>query len=484
MSIALEKSLWSSKLAVAATGGVSLVDWYADGVTINSRDVVPGDLFIAIKGPKFDGHDFVTDALAAGASAAVVDHRPNLLRNETPLLEVSDTKLALESLAVASRQRSAAKIIAVTGSVGKTSIKEALHLVLREQATCSVSLGNLNNHWGVPLSLSRMSANTDFGVFEIGMNNPGEITPLSKMVRPHIVIITNVELVHSEYFESLESIADAKAEIFIGLEDCGICILNRDNKQFDRLQNAALRAGAKNIISFGMHAEAQARSVNIITDYEGSNVDAIIGGREFSYRVGVPGIHWAINSLSVLAAVDAAGGDVGRAAMNLSSIRGLKGRGQTHSIPFDGGRFIVIDESYNASPVSMRAAIKVLGKMSPKGKGRRIAVLGDMLELGSETPAHHEAIAHSLIMEGIDLVFTTGKYMEILYNALPSRMRGGSAPTPPVLLNQVKNSVRSDDIIIIKGSAGSNTGFIVEALLNLREPSEDHPKNNHLTVNG
>ena len=226
------------------------MDWCADGVSINSRDINPGDLFVAIKGPKYDGHDFVINALDAGAIAAVVDHRPDLIGSKTPLLEVSNTKLALENLARAARQRSAAKIIAVTGSVGKTSIKEALHLVLQKQGACTVSWGNLNNHWGVPLSLSRMSANNNFGVFEIGMNHPGEITPLTKMVRPHIVIITNVELVHSGNFDSIESIADAKAEIFVGIEEGGICILNRDNEQFDRLQKAALMAGVKNIISF------------------------------------------------------------------------------------------------------------------------------------------------------------------------------------------------------------------------------------------
>jgi UDP-N-acetylmuramoyl-tripeptide--D-alanyl-D-alanine ligase len=484
MNSFLQPSLWSSKSAAAATGGICLVDWRADGVTINSRDVNPGDLFVAIKGPRFDGHDFVKDALAAGASAAVVDHRPDLLGIDAPILEVADTKLALEELAIASRQRSKAKIIAVTGSVGKTSLKEALSVVLNEQAACTVSWGNLNNHLGVPLSLSRMSANTDFGVFEIGMNHPGEIVPLTKMVRPHIVIITNVELVHAEHFESLESIADAKAEILVGLEDGGICILNRDNDQFDRLHSAALSAGVKTIVSFGMHAEAQARSLKISTDCEGSNVDAIIGGKEISYRIGNPGMHWVVNSLSVLATVDAAGGDVGKAAVDLSGIGGLKGRGRVHSIAFAGGSFVVIDESYNASPVSMRAAIKVLGQMLPKGRGRRIAVLGDMLELGGKAAAHHETLAHSLIEESIDLVFSAGPNMEILYNVLPSHMRGASEATSNALLDIVLSSIQPGDVIVVKGSAGSNTSFIVDALLDMGEPCKGDSNNHELTVNG
>jgi UDP-N-acetylmuramoyl-tripeptide--D-alanyl-D-alanine ligase len=480
----LEQSLWSSKSAAAATGGVCLVDWCADGVAINSKDVNPGDLFVAIKGPKFDGHDFVKDAFSAGASAAVVDHWPDLLGRDAPILEVTDTKLALEELACASRQRSNAKIIAVTGSVGKTSLKEALYLVLNEQGSCAVSLGNLNNHWGVPLSLSRMPANSEFGVFEIGMNHPGEITPLTKMVKPHIVIITNVELVHAEYFESLVNIADAKAEILVGLENNGICILNRDNDQFDRLHKAALSAGINTIVSFGMHAEAQARSISIKADCEGSNVDAIIGGKEFSYRIGNPGMHWVINSLSVLAAVDAAGGDVAKAAADLSNMKGLKGRGRVHSIDFAGGILVVVDESYNASPVSMRAAIKVLGKMLPEGRGRRIAVLGDMLELGSKTAAHHETLAHFLIKERVDLVFAAGPNMEILYNVLPSQMRGGLASNTKVLLDIVLSSIQPGDVIVVKGSAGSNTGFIVDALIDIGKPCEEVSKNHERTVNG
>jgi UDP-N-acetylmuramoyl-tripeptide--D-alanyl-D-alanine ligase len=304
------------------------------------------------------------------------------------------------------------------------------------------------------------------------------------MVRPHIAVITNVELVHVENFESIESIADAKAEILAGLEEGGVCILNRDNGQFDRLYSAALSAGVRNTFSFGIHAEAYARPVNILADYAGSDVDALIGGKELSYRIGNPGKHWVMNSLAVLATVDAAGGDVAQAALALASMRGLKGRGQVHSVSITGGSFVVIDESYNASPVSMRAAINVLGKMLPKGRGRRIAVLGDMLELGVKSAACHEALACSLIAESIDLVFTTGPFMGALCNILPQPMRGGSASTSQGLLDIVLDSIRPGDVIVVKGSAGSNTDTIVEALLDMGEPDEDGPDNHKRAANG
>ena len=484
MSSSVETHLWTSGSAIMATGGRCGVDWRADGITINSREVNSGDLFVAIKGPRFDGHDFTADALAAGASAAVVDRRPDTLGDEAPLLEVLDTTKALEDLGRAARERTAAKIIAVTGSVGKTGTKEALRFVLEDQAPSVASLGSFNNHWGVPLSLSRMPADSAFGVFEIGMNHPGEITPLTKMVRPHVAVITNVEQVHSEHFDSLEAIADAKAEIFTGLVEGGVGVLNRDNDQFDRLYAAALSAGAKTIIGFGVHAQAQVRAIDIRTDCEGSDVMAVINGREISYRLGVPGRHWVMNSLAVLAAVDAAEGDVDAAAKELAGMCGLKGRGRRHSVAIPGGNFIVIDESYNASPVSMQATIEVLGRMQPEGQGRRIAVLGDMLELGDQSATHHAALADFLIAEKIDLVFAAGQYMDALWDVLPESLRGGSAPTTQGLLDQVLGAVRPGDVLVVKGSAGSNTGPIVAALLDLGEPYEDDPDNHNHVVNG
>ncbi|NQV82234.1 MAG: UDP-N-acetylmuramoylalanyl-D-glutamyl-2,6-diaminopimelate--D-alanyl-D-alanine ligase [Rhodospirillales bacterium] len=467
MNPSAETHLWTSETAIAATRGCGAPDWRADGVTIDSRDVISGDLFIAIKGPRFDGHQFTADALAAGAVCAVVDHRPGALGAEAPLLEVNDTMTALEDLGRAARARTAAKVIAVTGSVGKTGTKEALRFVLEDQAPSMASRGSFNNHWGVPLSLSRMPADTAFGVFEIGMNHPGEITPLTKMVRPDVAIITNVENVHSAYFDSIEAIADAKAEIFAGLNDGGVAILNRDNDQYDRLKVAAGRAGVKSIVGFGVHPQAQARAIDIRADSEGSDINAVICGHEIHYRLGQPGRHWVMNSLAVLAAVDAVGGDVGRAAAELAGMHGLKGRGQRHTVTLPGGDFVVIDESYNASPASMRAALEVLGQMQPAGKGRRIAVLGDMLELGEQSGARHAELAKTLIAEKIDLVFTAGKYMDALWSDLSESMRGGCAPTSEGVLAQVTGAVRPGDVIVVKGSARSNTGPIVEALLAL-----------------
>ena len=484
MNPSVQTHLWTSESAIMATDGHGRADWRADGVTINSREVNSGDLFVAIKGPRFDGHDFTADALAAGASAAVVDHRPDAIGDDAPLLEVDDTTKALEDLGCAARKRTAAKVIAVTGSVGKTGTKEALRFVLEDQAPCVASRGSFNNHWGVPLSLSRMPADTAFGVFEIGMNHPGEIAPLTKMVQPHVAVITNVELVHSAHFDSMEAIADAKAEIFTGLMKGGVGVLNRDNDQYDRLYAAAQSAGVKNVVGFGEHAEAQVRAIDIRADCEGSDVDAVIDGKEISYRIGVPGRHWVMNSLAVLAAAGAAGGDVARAAEELAGMCGLKGRGRRHSIAIPGGSFIVIDESYNASPVSMKATIEVLGRMRPEGRGRRIAVLGDMLELGDQSSDHHAALADFLIAEKIDLVFTAGQYMDALWNVLPEPIRGGAAPATQGLLGLVTDAVRPGDVIVVKGSAGSNTGPIVEALLDLGEPYEDDPDNHKHVVNG
>ncbi|MBC8338136.1 MAG: UDP-N-acetylmuramoylalanyl-D-glutamyl-2,6-diaminopimelate--D-alanyl-D-alanine ligase [Rhodospirillales bacterium] len=469
MSPSVETHLWSSESAVLATGGHcppgSPEDWRADGVTIDSRDVQIGDLFIAIKGPSFDGHDFAADALAAGAVCAVVDHKPETLPAGAPLLEVVDTMMALEDLGRAARSRTDARIIAVTGSVGKTGTKEALRFVLEDQAPCVASRGSFNNHWGVPLSLSRMPADTAYGVFEIGMNHPGEITPLVDMVRPHVAVITNVESVHSAYFDSIEAIADAKAEIFSGLSEDGIAVLNRDNALFARLNAAAQAAGVKTVIGFGEHAEAQARAFDIRTDAEGSDVEAVICGKDIRYRLAQPGRHWVLNSLAVLAAVDAAGGDVPAAAAELAGLGGLKGRGRRHTVNVSGGSFTVIDESYNASPASMRATLQVLGQSQPTGQGRRIAVLGDMLELGEQSAEHHAALADILIAEKIDLVFAAGPFMEALWKALPKPLHGGYAATSQEVMALVVDAVRPGDVLVVKGSAGSRIGPIVEALI-------------------
>ena len=484
MNPAVETYLWTTASALAATDGIAAGEWRADGVSIDSRTTNPGDLFVAIRGPRFDGHDFAADAFAAGAAAAVVERRPDAVSGDAPLLEVKDTTRALEDLGQAARNRTGARVIAVTGSVGKTGTKEAIRLVLKEQGPTAASQGSLNNHWGVPLSLSRMAADSAYGVFEIGMNHPGEIAPLSRMVRPDVAVITNVEAVHRVHFDSVEDIADAKAEIFQGMTGDGVAVLNRDNAQFDRLAGAAGKAGVKNILSFGIHEEAQFRFIDVRTDREGSDVTVMIDGAEFQYRLGVPGRHWVMNSLAVLAAVGAAGGEIGLAADELAGLIGLKGRGQRHTVEVTGGSFIIIDESYNASPVSMNAAFEVLGRLEPEGGGRRIAVLGDMLELGDESEAQHAALVEALIAEKINLVFTAGQYMGALWDVLPQSMRGANAPSAMRLLPKVTGMIRAGDVVVVKGSAGSNTGPIIDALLDLGNPCGADPDNHKQVVNG
>ncbi len=484
MTPAVETYLWSAASAMAATGGRTDAEWRAGGVSIDSRKIDPGDLFVAIHGPRFDGHDFAADALADGAAAAVIDRRPDGLATDAPVLVVDETTLALEDLGRAARKRTAAKIIAVTGSVGKTGTKEALRFVLEKQGPSVASQGSFNNHWGVPLSLSRMPADTAFGIFEIGMNHPGEITPLTRMVCPDVAVITNVEAVHSAYFDSVEAIADAKAEIFQGVEADGAAVINRDNAQYHRLHAAAEAAGVKTVIGFGGHQDAQVRAVDVSSDCEGSDIRALVCGEEINYRLGVPGRHWVMNSLAVLAAVHAAGGGVRAAATELADMCGLKGRGRRHTVAMEGGPFFVIDDSYNASPVSMHAALEILGLMRPEGTGRRIAVLGDMLELGDQSEATHAALVETLIAEKIDLVFTVGQYMGALWEVLPQPMRGGTANSTPGVLAKVTGAVRPGDVVVVKGSAGSNTGPVVDALLDMGDPCGAGPQNHSHAANG
>ena len=476
MTSAPNEILWTSEEAEMATGGKASGPWEAMDVSIDSRTLVPGDLFIAVKGPNFDGHEFSAAAIAAGASAVVIDHDPGDLENEGPVLRVADTMQALCDLGVSARRRTSARIIAVTGSVGKTGSKEALKFVLSRQAKTCANKGSLNNHWGLPLSLSRLPEQAIFGVFEMGMNHPGEITPLSLMARPHVVLITNVEAVHSAQFDSVEAIAAAKAEIFSGVEPGGVAVLNRDNEHFYQLSEAARKQGIDRIISFGVSEDADFRLAEETLDTEGSSVILDINGQIISYRLGVVGHHWVMNSLGVLAAVAAAGGNVSEAARAFGDITAPKGRGRVHRIAVSGHPFTLIDESYNASPVSMNAAFEVLGQALTGPGGRRIAVLGDMLELGPNSAERHAGLAGSLERNGIDLVFTAGSDMAHLRDAIAPGMRGGHAENTEILLRTVMPAIRSGDVVMVKGSLGSRTGLIVGALLAESENSDaNHP---------
>src|SRR6476646_8613525 len=332
------------------------------GIAIDSRTLVKGDAFFAINGENRDGHEFVDGALKAGAGLAVVASDQRGRFPDAPLLIVPDALEALRDLARAARARMHARVVAVTGSVGKTGTKEALRLALSADGETHASIASYNNHWGVPLSLARCPADAKYAVFEIGMNHAGEITPLTKLVRPHIAIVTGVEPVHLEYFGSLEKIADAKAEIFAGVAPGGVAVLNRDNKQYTRLAAAAKAAHIERIVSFGEHSEADARLLRVSLHADCSIVDAQILGQPVTYKFGAPGRHLVLNSLAVLAAVSLAGADLALAALALTNLKPASGRGARSILAVPGGTALLIDESYNANPASMRAAIALLGQ--------------------------------------------------------------------------------------------------------------------------
>ena len=435
------------------------------GLSIDTRTLLPGEAFFAIRGESRDGHDFVEAALNAGAGLAVVARdRQTAMPENAPLLIVPDVLEALNDLARASRARSQAKIVAVTGSVGKTGTKEALRLVLARQGETHASAASYNNHWGVPLSLALMPQAAKFGVFEIGMNHAGEITPLTKLVRPHVAIVTTIAPVHLEFFGTLDAIADAKAEIFLGVEPGGAAAINADTAQFARLKAAALAAGVKQIVSFGEREGADARALKVSLQAETSTVQARILGHDVTYKLGAPGRHMVNNSLGVLAAASLLGADLALAALALADLKAPVGRGERAILDFPGGQVLLIDESYNANPTSMRAALALLGQVPMQGLGRRIAVLGDMLELGPEGAALHAELADAVLANAVDQVYCSGPLMKSLWDALPSARRGGYAETSAALEPAVLGAVTAGDAVMVKGSLGSRMGPIVKAL--------------------
>jgi UDP-N-acetylmuramoyl-tripeptide--D-alanyl-D-alanine ligase len=435
------------------------------GISIDSRTIAPGEAFFAITGDSRDGHEFVDNALKARAGVAVIaaDRRAAFPAG-APLLAVPDVLDGLRALGRAARARLAGKVIGVTGSVGKTGTKEALRLALEASGETHASAASYNNHWGVPLSLARCPAATQFAVFEMGMNHAGEIEPLSRMVRPHVAIITTVEPVHLEFFGSIEGIADAKAEIFSGVEPGGAAVLNRDNPQFARLEQSALRAGVGRIVTFGEHADADARLIKLALQADGSTVAARILGHDVTYKLGAPGKHVVLNSLAVLAAVVLAGADLALAGLALAGLSPPTGRGARIRLDLRNGSVLLIDESYNANPASMRAGIAVLAQAEIGPRGRRIAVLGDMLELGPQGTDLHRNLADPLRQHGIDQVFCCGPLMHALWEALPSERRGGYAETSTALEPKLIEAIRPGDALMIKGSLGSRMGPIVKSL--------------------
>ncbi len=465
--------LWTGSEVIKAVGGKAgkAVSPELIGVSIDSRTVGRDEIFIAIKGDNFDGHAFVGKALEMGAGAAIVSDNFDLsaLSEGQPdkCIIVADPLEAMNELGRAARNRCRGKVIAITGSVGKTGSKEMLRLALSPSGKVHASEKSFNNHWGVPLSLALMPSDCDYDVAEIGMNHPGEIIPLTAMVRPDIAIVTTVEPVHLGFFKDVEEIAHAKAEIFSGLEKGGTAILNRDNPFFGLLETAAKKAGA-NIVSFGLHPSSDIWLKNIQVESDGFWIITRFFGKDFAYKIGIPGKHNAMNSLAVLAACEVAGADLYQAAKALEKLDAPVGRGQRSKVRHgEDGHFLLIDESYNANPASMRAALDTVGQVSCTDYPRRVAVLGDMLELGETSAQLHAELASSLQNTEFDAVFTCGKDSKSLHDALPAHIETFWQPSSADLGDQLVAFIKPGDVVVVKGSLGSKMGQLVNRLKEL-----------------
>ncbi|MFN4208558.1 MAG: UDP-N-acetylmuramoylalanyl-D-glutamyl-2,6-diaminopimelate--D-alanyl-D-alanine ligase, partial [Agrobacterium albertimagni] len=431
------------------------------------RTITPGEAFFAIKGDRVDGHNYASIAIANGAALLVVSEAklPALGRLTIPMIVVEDVLVGLQKLGMAARDRTPATVIAVTGSVGKTTTKEMLRATLEPSGKVHASVASFNNHWGVPLTLARMPIDSRYGVFELGMNHSGELGPLSRMVRPDVAVITTIAPAHLGNFASVDEIADAKAEIFEGVVNGGDAILNRDNPYYERLEQAALAQGIENIHSFGQHAKAEFRLAEFDGAAELSTVWVSFGGETREVTIGAPGRHLAENAMAVLAAVSLVGADIDAAIEALANLAPVKGRGERHRLQMPDGILTLIDESYNANPASMRAAIAVLASAQPTGEGRRIAVLGDMLEMGDFAPSVHAELAGPLLAAGIEHVWLAGPEMVALRDALPETVHVVYLETTEELVNFVTAEVRAGDVVMVKSSLGIGFGKIVSALL-------------------
>ena len=451
-------SLWTSAEIAAATGGTASADFTATGVTFDSREVGPGDLFVALKGEASDGHKFLDQSSERGASGAVVS-----VTTPHPHVLVADTMAALIDLARASRARTSAKIIGVTGSVGKTGTKEALFAALDRSAPGAVhrSVKSYNNHTGVPLSLARMPAASRFGVFEMGMNHAGELAHLTTLVRPHVAMVTAIAPAHTAFFPDESAIADAKGEIFAGLEPGGTAIIPYDSPYRDRLIAAAQPYAAR-IVTFGIDDGADVRAIEAMRSAGGGTfVTARLGDQELSFTVSQPGMHWVSNALAVLAAVDAVGGDLALAGLALAELGGLAGRGARLTVPVAGGDALVIDESYNANPSSMRATLAVL---AAEPAARKLAVLGEMRELGERSDAYHAALAGPVLEAGVERVILVGEAMAALANALEGRIDFVHVPDAAAARDRLRAILAPGDAVLIKGSNGVGLAAIVASL--------------------
>ena len=467
-------ALWTSADLVAATGGRAPGDWSVTGVSIDSRTVAPGDLFVALTDAR-DGHDFVADALAKGAAAALVSRLPDGV-DPAHLLIVDDVLAALTRIAAAARARMTGTVIAVTGSVGKTTVKEMLRTVLSPQGRTHAAEASYNNHWGVPLTLARMPADTDFAVIEIGMNAPGEIAPLSRLAAPDLAMVTTVAAAHLEAFGALEGIAHEKASIFDGLKPGGLALAHADIDTAPILFDKARAMGAR-LIRFGEAEGVEAQLTDLRLGPDATVLKARIGGADRLFKIGAPGRHLAVNALIAMTVVDALGLDLAQAGMALAGWEPVGGRGTRHRIALDPGSTAaidLIDDAFNANPASVAAALDVLAASVPEGQGRRIAVLGDMLELGPDGPTLHAALADHPAMATIDLVHTVGPLMEHLHAALPGPMRGQHRETAAEMVSALPRSLRPGDVVLVKGSKGIKVSLVVDALRKLGQAAPEH----------
>lgn len=470
--------LWTSEDAAQATGGRATQPFAVSGISIDTRSIRPGDLFVALKDVR-DGHDFVTEALRKGAAAALVSRVPEGCEG-APLLIVADVLRGLEDLGRAGRARTRARVIAVTGSVGKTSTKEMLRAVLSVQGDVHAAEASFNNHWGVPITLARMPAEADFAVIEIGMNHPGEIAPLARMARPHAAMITTVAAAHLEAFGRLEGIAEEKAAIFDGLEPEGIAVVPT-GLEVSGLLMARAQAHAARVVSFGADeaADYRLRAATIAGDV--TIVQADHGGQPLLFKVLTPGRHFAMNALGVVALAEALGIDAAQATMGLLGWAPPAGRGARERIYMDildeAQSFDLFDDAFNANPASLGAALEVLAGAQPRdgvgrvARGRRVAVLGDMLELGPEERALHAEIARHPAMAAISTVHCAGPLMRDLWSALPPAQRGEWHETAQEMAARAPHLADAGDVILVKGSKSSKVSLVVEALRRLAQPA-------------
>ncbi|MDF1728091.1 MAG: UDP-N-acetylmuramoyl-tripeptide--D-alanyl-D-alanine ligase [Sulfitobacter sp.] len=459
-------SLWTSADAAAATGGEPRGDWACTGISIDTRTLAPGDLFVALKDVR-DGHDFVVQALEKGAAAALVSHIPEGVAEDAPLLMVSDVQEALEALGRAGRARMRGKVAAITGSVGKTSTKEMLLTMLSDQGRTHGSVASYNNHWGVPLTLARMPADTEWAVIEIGMNHPGEIAPLAAMAAPHVAMITTVAPAHLEAFDDIEGIAREKASIFEGLLPGGTAVINADIETAPILRDKAKAENAQ-LLDFGVRAE-QFHLADLQMHEVATVVQARALGAPLLFKIGSPGRHFVMNGLGALATCHALGLDMALAAQSLGRWQPFAGRGQRETIHLDpvepAQAFELIDDSYNANPASMAAALEVLSVSgAASGAYRRIAILGDMKELGPDAEALHAGLAKLPAMDQIDQVHCIGPLSHALYAALPEHRRGIWVQTSEELVPSLSRLLNRGDVVMAKGSLSMRLGVIVDAI--------------------